>query len=126
MRELKQRKKIDFAYPRSRFATRLDYEETGCHHIATAIKLEDGNWSQWYLPHNAEGYADAKDPDLLAQYAETEGVTERVARIVELLQTLANMDYDTDDEGRECMVYGSTFWHLQDEAGNLLRELLEE
>jgi hypothetical protein len=76
---MKFRKHIGFAYPGSNNAVALGFGRTGCYYIGLSIKREDGTWSPSYLPHNAEGFLDRNDPDLLALFEETEGTIDRAA-----------------------------------------------
>jgi hypothetical protein len=70
---MKIRKSIDYAYPTSTYATLLDCEKTGCYFVAVSVLREDGTWSPTEPAHNAEGFIDPKDSDLLAMYIECDG-----------------------------------------------------
>lgn len=67
------RKGIAYSYANSPNAISLGMSASGCHHLFEEILREDGSYSPSYLPHIAEGYPRANDPDLLAQLAEARG-----------------------------------------------------
>lgn len=67
-------KEISFAFPTSTNAETLGFAETGCYHISvTYIGVEGSNQCVTFMPHNAEGFTDKNNPDLLALYNETDG-----------------------------------------------------
>lgn len=71
---MKTYKSIGFAYPSSLNAEKLGFAETGCWHISqTYVNIEGSGQCRTFTPHNAEGYPDKDDPDLIAQFKETEG-----------------------------------------------------
>lgn len=70
---MKTRKSINYAYPHSPAAKTLGMSGTGCHYVATSVFREGASWSPASPAHNAEGFLNATDPDLLAMYNETEG-----------------------------------------------------
>ncbi len=70
---MKIRKSISYAYATSPTARELGHGKTGCYYVATSILREDGNWSPASPVHNAEGFQNAGDADLIALYRETEG-----------------------------------------------------
>jgi hypothetical protein len=67
-------KEIAFAFPTSTNAETLGFADTGCYHISmTYIGVEGSDQCVTFMPHDAEGFTDKNDPDLLALYNETEG-----------------------------------------------------
>ena len=67
-------KAISYSYPSSTNAETLGFADTGCYHISiTYIGVEGSDQCVTFMPHNAEGFLDKNDPDLLAIYNETEG-----------------------------------------------------
>jgi hypothetical protein len=67
-------KDIAFAFPTSENAETLGFADTGCYHIEiTYIGVEGSDQCVTFMPHDAEGFSDRDDPDLLALYNETEG-----------------------------------------------------
>lgn len=67
------RKSISYAYPSSPHAVSLGMGATGCHYVAVSVFREGVSWSPNSPVHNAGGFVNPTDPDLLALYAETEG-----------------------------------------------------
>jgi hypothetical protein len=70
---MKTRKSINYAYATSPMANHLGFGKTGCYYITTATLNEDGFWGVDYALHSAEGYLSKDNPDLIAQFNETEG-----------------------------------------------------
>jgi|SRR6478736_498032 len=70
---MKIRKSINYAYPTSPTAVALGCGPTGCHYLATSVFREGASWSPPEPAHNAEGFANPTDPDLLASYMEADG-----------------------------------------------------
>ncbi len=70
---MKTRKSINYAYPSSPHAVTLGHAGTGCHYVAVSVFREGASWSPSEPAHNAEGFTNPTDPDLLALYAETDG-----------------------------------------------------
>ena len=67
-------KQIAFAYPTSDYAEELGFYKTGCYFIEkTYHNIENSGQSNSFIPHNAEGFTDKHDPDLIALLAEYEG-----------------------------------------------------
>ena len=67
-------KSISYSYPTSDNAEALGFADTGCYHISiTYIGVEGSDQFTTFMPHDAEGFTDKNDPDLLALYNETEG-----------------------------------------------------
>jgi len=68
-------KEISYAFPTSINAGLLGFETEGCYHVAqTYIDIEGSGQCKTFLPHDATGFAKIDDPDLLALFAETDGV----------------------------------------------------
>jgi hypothetical protein len=73
---MKITKEISFAFPTSKLAENLGFKETGCFHISlTYHNIENSDQSISFVPHNAEGFLNPDDPDLIAIFKETEGET---------------------------------------------------
>ena len=71
-------KSIAYAYPTSTNAEALGFADTGCYHISmTYIGVEGSDQCITFMPHDAEGFTDKNNPDLLALYNETDGECER-------------------------------------------------
>ena len=67
-------KSISYSSPTSPNAERLGFKTQGCYHIEqTLMNIEDSGQCRTSIPHNAEGYTDKLDSDLIAQFHETEG-----------------------------------------------------
>lgn len=67
-------KDIAYAYPTSENAEKLGFADTGCYHIEiTYIGVEGSDQCVTFMPHDAEGFIDKNDTDLLALYEETNG-----------------------------------------------------
>jgi hypothetical protein len=67
-------KEISYAYPTSENAEKLGFADTGCYHIQiTYIGVEGSDQCVSFMPHDAEGFIDKNDTDLLALYEETNG-----------------------------------------------------
>lgn len=67
-------KAITFAYANSPNAEILGFAKIGCFHIeVTYINIEDSGQCKTFMPHNAEGFENQFNLDLLSQFEETEG-----------------------------------------------------
>jgi hypothetical protein len=67
-------KDIRWASPTSENAEKLGFSDTGCHHISiTYIGVDGSDQCVTFMPHDAEGFIDRYDADLLALYEETSG-----------------------------------------------------
>lgn len=68
-------KSIAYAFPTSENAKTLGFSKTGCWYISVIhTDIEGSGQSRTFLPHDAEGFAKADDPDLISLYLETEGL----------------------------------------------------
>lgn len=67
-------KAIAYAFPTSNNAKHLGFEKEGCYHVEiTHINIEGSGQCQTFMPHNAEGFLQPDDKDLIAIFNETEG-----------------------------------------------------
>lgn len=67
-------KAIEFAYPTSTTAKRLDKAETGCWFVNQCfIGIEGSDQCKTAMAHNCEGYDAPDDPDLISFFFECEG-----------------------------------------------------
>lgn len=65
-------KAINFAYPSSISAKKLGFDVDGCWHVDLTAINEDGSCVT-FLPHDAEGFANPCDPDLISLFKDCEG-----------------------------------------------------
>jgi len=66
-------KAIGWAYPSSTNAKKLGFAN-GCWHINMTIwDIEGSGECRTYMPHDAEGFENPDDPDLIALFGEYEG-----------------------------------------------------
>lgn len=71
---MKIRKSIAYSFPTSKNASELGFEKEGCFHVSIQyIDIEGSGQCRTFLPHDAEGFARADDPDLIALFNEYEG-----------------------------------------------------
>ena len=71
---MKTYKAISYSFPTSANAETLGFAATGCWHIEqTYVNIEGSGQCRTFLPHDATGYANPTDPDLLALFAEYDG-----------------------------------------------------
>jgi hypothetical protein len=101
---MKTRKSIGYAYPTSPNAETLGMGKTGCWHLNVSVLREDGTWSPDSLPHNAEGYATSDDPDLIAQFIETEGEICPMFKRYGLIKATSALGLDQGGEALTCSV----------------------
>jgi len=67
-------KDICFAFPSSTNAKILGFEDVGCWHLSIIyIGIEGSDQCETFMPHNAEGFTDRNDPDLMAMFEEADG-----------------------------------------------------
>ena len=71
-------KNIAYAYPTSKNAEKLGFSDTGCYYIETTYiyegpGIEDSDQCVSFMPHDAKGFIDKNDADLLALYEEANG-----------------------------------------------------
>lgn len=67
-------KSIVWAFPTSHNAEHLGFGKEGCWHISlTAVNTEGRMTSNTYMPHDAEGFAEPDDADLIALFHEYKG-----------------------------------------------------
>jgi hypothetical protein len=67
-------KEIAYSFPTSTNAEILGFRDSGCWHVSiTYANIEGSGQCKTFLPHDAEGFAEKDDPDLLAVFAEYEG-----------------------------------------------------
>lgn len=68
-------KAISYAFPTSTNAELLGFGETGCWHLEQClIDIEGSGQCATRVPHNAEGFVDRLDKDLIAMFHELDGV----------------------------------------------------
>lgn len=71
---MKTYKDISYSYPGSPNAEQLGFGKTGCWHISqTYVDIEGSGQCRTFLPHDAEGFAEPTDPDLISLFGEYEG-----------------------------------------------------
>ena len=68
-------KSIAYAYGSSQRAKDLGFYQTGCFFIQQRSKNEAGQWNT-YATHNAEGFSNPADNDLISMFLETDGIIE--------------------------------------------------
>lgn len=67
-------KAIAYAYATSTAATELGFADTGCYYVQQTLwGVEGSDQIRTARPHDAEGFRDPADPDLIAYYFETAG-----------------------------------------------------
>jgi hypothetical protein len=75
---MKTTKAIQWAFPASPNAVLLGFPNTGCWHvIQTHTNIEGSGQCRTFTPHDAEGFAAADDPDLIAVFREYNGAVDQ-------------------------------------------------
>lgn len=65
-------KAIAYAFPTSQHAEDLGFAKTGCYFVQQTAEREDGSLVT-FMPHDAEGFENGTDADLVALFHEYEG-----------------------------------------------------